>query len=467
MGAEGITFGTDGWRALIDDGFDDASVALVAAAIGTAFASDAPGGVVYVGYDTRRDAGRYARLVASVLATFDLDIRLSNRFVPTPALCMAVARDDDACGGVMLTASHNPAEYLGVKIRMNDGGASPVEFTDRIEVILAGIAVSPAPSDAFSEVDIAQPYLDALLSGVDADAIGALGATVVVDPLHGAACGYLSEAVSRLGGGVLELHGSPDPSFGGLHPEPIPPWTDEAAKAVVASGADVGFVTDGDADRLGAIDARGRFVNPHTILALLIAHLVEDRDRSGSVVRTLSGSELVARQAKRFGLDLVTTPIGFKWIYERFIEGGVMVGGEESGGIGIPEHLRERDGLYVSLLLLEMMAMRKKSLADLVDELQADLGPLVYSRRDLRVAPEVMRTFLSMLPAIHLDEIDGRPVRSIDRTDGVKFVRDDESWLLLRPSGTEPLVRVYAEAPTQGELERLLDAGCLIAEGRA
>lgn len=467
MGVAGITFGTDGWRALIDNGFDDASAMRVAAAIGTVFSTDSPGAVVYVGYDTRRDAGRYARLVASVLASYDLDVRLSDRFVPTPALCMAVAHDDGACGGVMLTASHNPAEYLGVKIRMSDGGASPVEFTDRIEAILAELQSPPETSDAFTEVDIANPYLNALLSGVNGDAIRSLGATVVVDPLHGAACGYLSEAISRLGGGVLELHGSPDPSFGGLHPEPIPPWTDEAAKTVVASGADVGFVTDGDADRLGAIDDRGRFVNPHTILALLIAHLVEDRGRAGSVVRTLSGSEIVARQAKRFGLDLVTTPIGFKWIYERFVDGGVMVGGEESGGIGIPEHLRERDGLYISLLLLEMMAMRKKSLADLVDELQADLGPLVYSRRDLSVAPEVMRAFLSMLPVIHLDEIDGRPVRSIERTDGVKFVRDDDSWLLLRPSGTEPLVRVYAEAPTQDELERLLDTGCLIAEGRA
>lgn len=467
MATHGIAFGTDGWRSLIDDGFDDASVMRVAHAIGEAFSSDAPGAVVYVGFDTRRDAERFARLAASVMATFPLDVRLSDRFLPTPALCRAIAVDDAACGGVMVTASHNPADYLGIKIRMSDGGASGVGFTDRIEELIPDSTDGIAVSEGYSVVDIARPYIDALVAGVDADAIRAFAPKVVVDPLHGAACGYLAHVVSALGCEAIEVHGAADPTFGGLHPEPIPPWTDTAARTVIEEQAAVGFVTDGDADRLGAIDERGRFVNPHMILTLVIAHLVEDLGRTGTVVRTLSGSELVARQTRRLGLDLVTTPIGFKWIYERIVAGGVLVGGEESGGIGIPTHVRERDGLYVALLLLEMMAMRGRSLGALVDEVQEALGPLEYLRRDLSVTPETMRSFVESLPTLSESELVGRPVVSIDRTDGVKFVRDDDSWLLLRPSGTEPLVRVYAEATDVAEVERLLDAGCRLVEGSA
>ncbi len=458
-----IHFGTDGWRAVIGADFTYDSLRRVADAAARVFAAEHPGGTILVGYDTRFEAGSFAAAAAEVMAGHGLTVKVSDRYLPTPALCFSVARDEAAVGGVMLTASHNPAEYLGFKLRMADGGASPVEFTNRVEAEL--LPDAPMTPGVFETVDLVGPYLENLLGMVDAEAIRSANLRVVVDPLFGAGQTYLANTLRSLGVDVLEVHGERNPGFGGLHPEPIPPWIDSTADLVKAEGRDAAFVTDGDADRIGAVDRNGNFVSPHRIIGLVAAHLVQDKGLTGRLVKTLSTSVLVDRYAATLGLEVTTTPIGFKWIYNEMVKGDVLLGGEESGGIGIPSHVRERDGLLMSLMLTEMMAQRGKGLGELVDDMLAITGPMEYSRYDMKLAPAVKDAFLARAPGLAPSDIAGIAVLDIVRADGVKFLLADDAWLLLRPSGTEPLVRVYAEASSAGVVDDLLAAGRALVEG--
>jgi alpha-D-glucose phosphate-specific phosphoglucomutase len=465
MASEQVHFGTDGWRAVIAEDFTYRNLRRVADAAGRVFAEDDPGGLIYVGYDTRFEAGAFARAAAEVLADHGLRVRVSDRYCPTPALCWTVAHDDEAVGGVMLTASHNPAEYLGFKLRMADGGASPVSFTERVEAALR--PNPPAVRLAYEVVDLMGPYLTSLRTLVDAEAIAAAGLKVAVDPLYGAGQGYLADILRSLGVDVTEIHHELNPGFGGLHPEPIPPHIDEVRALVRERGLDAAFITDGDADRIGAADRTGAFVNPHRIICLVAQHLFQDKGERGKIVKTLSTSVLVDRLGAKLGLEVVTTPVGFKWIYEQMAAGGVMLGGEESGGIGIPSHVRERDGLLMALMLTEMMAQRGRGLGELVDDLIALTGPMEYLRIDLKLDPAVKDAFVASWPKLAPNEIAGLAVSRIIREDGIKFLLPDDAWLLMRASGTEPLIRVYAEASTMGVVDELLAAGRGMAEGTA
>jgi phosphomannomutase len=458
-----IRFGTDGWRAVIGEDFTYAHLRRVADAAGRVFAADSPGGTVIVGYDTRFEAGSFAAAAAEVIASHGLKVKLSDRYLPTPALCWSVAHDDAAVGGVMLTASHNPSEYLGFKLRMSDGGASPVSFTDKVEAALQREATGARGE--YETVDLMSAYLADLRGMVDAGAIRAAGLKVAVDPLHGAGRVHLAAMMREMGVEVTEIHGEDNPGFGGLHPEPIPPWIAQASERVVAGGYDAAFVTDGDADRIGAIDEHGAFVNPHRIICLVSQHLAQDKGREGRIIKTLSTSVLVDRIASTLDREVVTTPIGFKWIYEEMVKGGVMIGGEESGGIGIPSHVRERDGLLMSLMLAEMMAQRDKTLGQLVTDLLEVTGPMEYNRIDLRLESAVKDAFMARVPTLAPADIAGLQVRDIDRRDGIKFLLTDDAWLLLRGSGTEPLIRVYAEASSAGVVDDLLAAGRRLVEG--
>jgi len=458
-----IRFGTDGWRAVIGADFTYDSLRRVADAAGRVFSAENPGGTIIVGYDTRFEADSFARAAAEVIASHGMRVIVSDAYLPTPALCWSVARDETAVGGVMLTASHNPAEYLGFKLRMADGGASPVAFTERVEAAL--LEAAPTARGEFELADLVGPYLADLRGLVDADAIAAAGLRVVVDPLYGAGQTYLAETLRGLGVDVTEVHDQRNPGFGGLHPEPIIPWIDPTRDLVREGGYDAAFVTDGDADRIGAVDRDGEFVSPHRIIGLVAGHLVEDKGQRGRIVKTLSTSVLVDRYARHLGLEVTTTPIGFKWIYEEMVKGDVLIGGEESGGIGLPDHVRERDGLLMALMLTEMMAQRHKGLGELVADMLAITGPMAYSRVDLKLTPEVKDAFLARAASIAPTDIAGVPVLDIVRTDGVKFLLADDAWLLLRPSGTEPLVRVYSEAPTAETVTALLAAGRALVEG--
>ena len=527
---DAVHFGTDGWRAIIGQDFNTATLARVAEATARVFLEDAlasatfgsdpltPAPRIIVGYDCRENAGRCAVLTGAVIAAYGFDVVISDAYCPTPTLCFSVARDERAVGGIMLTSSHNPAEYLGLKLRMADGGASPAAFTDRVEAALcdelpanyeqacalatlatngtpqaparslgsaltATLATNGTPQAPALTLDIAPElrftdlmtsYLDELAKLVDTAAITAADLRIVVDPLYGAGRSYLSALLRRLGvKEVVEVNANDDPTFAGLHPEPIYPWIQTGVQKVAELGYDACFITDGDADRIGAVDSDGTFVNPHRILALVTAHLVEARGLKGRVVRTLSGSNLIKRQCERLGLALTTTPVGFKWIYEEMLKGDVLIGGEESGGIGIPTHVRERDGLLMALLLVELMAQSGKPLKQLVAEMLDQLGNLEYARRDLRLSVEEKEAFLShhvhTKKTVEYYEAQIAPleetITDVDYRDGIRLNFASDAWLLMRTSGTEPLVRIYAEAADLIRVEELLDIGCAMAQG--
>lgn len=460
-----IHFGTDGWRAIIGEDFTNDNLVRVIDAAARVFKEDAVAagrpadapGTLIVGHDCRQDAHAYAQLAAEVAAAQGFRVLLTQDYCPTPTLCWSVAQDADAVGGIMLTSSHNPAEYLGVKLRMNDGGAAGKEFTDRVEA-----AFADAPADArgaFETVDLMTPYLATLKERVDVEAIRNANLRVVVDPLYGAGRIYLAQLLRDLGVEVCEVNNAEDPTFDGLHPEPIPPWVDRCIAKVPELGFDAGFINDGDADRIGAVDEHGNFVNPHRIITLLTSHLAEDKGLTGRVVSTITASAMLARQCKRLGLELTSTPVGFKWIYAEMEKGDVMLGGEESGGIGIPSHVMERDGLLMALLLCETMAQRGMSLGQLVDDMFQKVGKLEFERQGLKITDEQMANFRAeIVPNYAPAEICGKQVVDVDRRDGVKFYLEGDAWVMMRPSGTEPLVRIYAEAETVDEVHDLLKA---------
>ena len=393
-----IHFGTDGWRAIIGEDFTPGNLNRVVAAAARIFKeeavaagrdADAPGTLI-VGHDCRQDAHAYAELAAQVAAGEGFNVLLTEDYCPTPTLCWSVAHNDDAVGGIMLTSSHNPAEYLGVKLRMADGGASPAEFTDRVEAVLP-----PEPTDIlgpFQTADLMTDYLAALRELVDVEAIRGANLRVVCDPLYGAGRHYLADLLRDMGVEVVEIHNTEDPTFAGLHPEPIQPWVDEGLAKVGELGYDALFINDGDADRIAAGDSRGHYVNAHRIITLLTKHMV-DRGETGRVVSTVTASAMLDRMCRKLGLELVSTPVGFKWIYGEMEKGGVMIGGEESGGIGLPDHVKERDGLLMALLLTECMAQSGKDLGTIVDEMLADIGRLEFARRGLSITDEQMARF--------------------------------------------------------------------------
>ncbi|MCD8316955.1 MAG: phosphoglucosamine mutase [Eggerthellaceae bacterium] len=461
-----IHFGTDGWRAVIGEDFTEDNLVRVAEAAALAFKENAEkegaapaDKTVIVGYDCRINADEFAKLAAEVVAAFGFDVKLSDAYCPTPTLCWSVSKDPDAIGGLMLTSSHNAAYYLGVKLRMEDGGASPKEFTDRVEELLPD-----EPTAERGEVkmaDLMGPYLSSLREWVDTDAISKANLRVVVDPLYGAGRLYLSGLLRGMGVEVEEIHNADDPTFQGLHPEPVPPWVDEGLKKVAELRYDALFVNDGDADRIAGGDCDGNFVNPHKILALVTEHLVRDRHETGKVVSTVTASATLDRLCRLLGLELVSTPVGFKWIYEEMEKGGVLVGGEESGGIGIPGHVKERDGLLMALLLTETMAQRGKDLKGLVDDLAHEVGTMEFTRKGVSLTPEEMQEFKDVvLPEFEATggEFAGRKVLGYDRRDGVKLLLEGDEWVMMRPSGTEPLVRIYAEAASSEGVDELLDA---------
>lgn len=459
-----IHFGTDGWRAIIGEDFTPDNLNRVIDAAARVFKEDAVAagrdadhpGTLIVGHDCRQDAHAYAQLAAQVAAGHGFSVLLTEDYCPTPTLCWSVAHNEDAVGGIMLTSSHNAAEYLGVKLRMADGGASPAEFTDRVEAVLPS-----QPTDIlgpFTEVDLMTDYLAALRELVDVEAIRAANLRVVIDPLYGAGRLYLAGLLRDMGVEVCEIDNAEDPTFDGLHPEPIQPWVDRGLAKVKELGYDALFVNDGDADRIAAGDSQGNFVNPHRIITLLTKHMV-DRGETGRVVSTVTASAMLDRMCRKLGLELVSTPVGFKWIYAEMEKGGVMIGGEESGGIGLPGHVKERDGLLMALLLTECMAQSGKDLGTLVEDMLEEVGRMEFARRGLSITPEQMNRFRAeTVPTFTAEEIGGKRVLDVDRRDGVKLLLEDDAWAMMRPSGTEPLVRVYAEAATTQEVEQLLDA---------
>lgn len=458
-----IHFGTDGWRARRDGDFTEEAVARIAAAAGELWSRTASGAIVYVGYDTRPGAEHFACLAGRVLAGCGLNAKVCDRPSPTPAVSWTIAHDPRACGGLVVTGSHNPPDYLGIKVRMDDGGTASDDFIDLLEEVMEPTA--PSIYGAIQRTDFVTPYLDELCSRVDADAIAQAGLRVVYDPLYGAARGCFPLVLGALGIESVEIHSADDADAEEIHPDPIEPWVDDCERAVVEHCVSAGLINDGDADRVGAVDERGTFVSPHKIIALVAGHLVRNRGMQGRVVLNLSTSTLTKRVCRALGCRVTVRPVGFKHIYKEMCKGDVLIGGEEAGGIGIPAHMRERDGLLVNLMLCELMAKTGKTLGALVAEMEEAFGALVYGRRDLRLENEVIEMFRTMLPGLNPHEIAGETPVAVSHMDGLRLEFADESWLLLRPGGTEPVVRVYAEAPTARRRDALLEAGCDLARG--
>ncbi len=478
-----IHFGTDGWRAVIGEEFTFENVRRVAQAVADELREQVRGRRpwVVVGYDTRFLSDRYAAEVASVLGANDVDVAFSKRDCPTPALSYAVAiRQAD--GGVMVTASHSPPCYNGLKLEGPDGGPFPRAMMRRVEDRLArneeagreprrmrwgledGNRAARQGHGAIERFDPLQPYLEQLRSLVDLQAIAQARTRVVVDPMYGAGRGYLAALLGGLGCPVREIHGDLNPGFGGVHPEPIARNLQSLVETVLDGGYDLGLATDGDADRIGAVDALGLFVNPHRIFALVLQHLVEVRGMRGSVVKTVSTTQHVDALCRRYGLPLRETPMGFDHIAAWMAQGRALIGGEEAGGITIRGHVPQGDGLLMGLLLLEIVAVRGAPLHVLVDDLDRALGPVCYARDDRRTRPFRKQDLVARLLMRAPDRIAGLSVSRVDKGDGVKYYLGEDSWLLIRPSGSEPLLRMYAEAREQAKAKELLQAGATLAE---
>lgn len=458
-----IHFGTDGWRSRLDADFTQENVERVADAAASYWRERCPVGTVYVGYDARPAARELAHAAARALAGHGLTAIMADRAVPTPAVSWAAAHDEQACGALMITGSRHPIDYLGIKLRMGDGGGGTAEFYDDLEDLM-----EPEPLGCYGEVheaDILTPYMEGLRETVDAAAIARAGLTVVCDPMYGAMRGSLAGLLRDMGVTVREIHAVEEEGWDELRPEPIEPWVDDCEREVVERGAALGLVTDADAGRIGVVDERGRFVNTYKVIALILGHLVRNRGMKGRVVLDLASSVLPRRVAEALGCRVTVKPIGFKHIYAEMLKGDVLLGGEEAGGIGVPAHLLERDGVLCCLLLCELLAMEQRALSELVDELDERFGQLSYGRRDLRCAPDEIEMLRMFLPGLNPPLVAGEEPDDVSHMDGLRFGFKDGSWLLIRPSGTESVIRVCAEAATIERRDELLDAGLELAKG--
>lgn len=481
-----IHFGTDGWRAVISDTFTFANLRMVAQAIADALVADlrntgplyqaaekAP--TVVVGFDTRFMSDRFAIDVARVLAANGLHVLLAQSDCPTPAISYAVM-DHKAMAGVMITASHNPPRYNGVKLKAAYGGSATKEQSHRVEVYLSDnetqgrgpnlmeyeLAQERGLIERFNPI---QRYRDHLATLIDFDLLEQHPQPVVVDAMFGSGRRVLADLLRECGWNVTEIRADMNPGFNGIHPEPIDRYLGDLRTALAQTPNAFGLATDGDADRIGAMDEAGTFVDPHKIMALALQHLVATRGLTGRVVRTVSTTRILDRLAAEHGLEIVETPVGFNYIADLMIQNNVLIGGEESGGISFKGHIPEGDGVLMGLLLAEIVAASGKSLKTLVDELLAMYGPAHYERNDLRLKRPVDKAAMtSKLANEAPSEIGGQPVIEVATTDGAKYILADDSWLLIRPSGTEPVLRVYAEGRSPQMLQALMDYGAKVAE---
>lgn len=470
-----IKFGTDGWRAVISETFTFHNLRLVAQAIADWIKEEDPGTPsVVVGFDTRFLSDRYAAEVARVMAANQINTWLARADTPTPAISYAVL-NKKATAGVMITASHNAPRYNGVKLKANFGGAASPQQHKRVEAILErNLEIAHGPNlmqmeraiqqGRIQKFDPSWAYYEHLSTILDLDLISSGELRVVVDSMYGSGRGAIGEVLARSRTHVHNIRHRMNPGFDGIHPEPIAQHLGLLISTIQGGHWDIGLATDGDADRIGAVDANGRFVDPHRIFALILRYLIETKGRRGKVVRTVSTTRMLDRIAADYELPLIETPVGFNHIADLMVAGGVLIGGEESGGISIQGHIPEGDGVLMGLLLLEVMAAAQMPLHALVADLLQKYGPAEYQRTDMKLSrPVEKRQMVRMLLETAPAQIAGVAVEDVQTTDGIKYYLNDGSWLLIRPSGTEPVLRVYAEAPTDERVAALLAFGEQIA----
>jgi len=480
-----IHFGTDGWRAVISDTFTFHNLRMVTQAIADAVASagwlngytiePAPDPKkMVVGFDTRFLSDRYAREAARVLAANGFNVFLCQADAPTPVVSFAV-KHLNAIGGIMITASHNAPRYNGIKLKAAYGGSALPELCRKVEVYLNDneqqgrgpnlidyeVARKKGLITRFNPLPDYHAHLRTL---IDFDVIAENPQYIVVDSMYGAGRGVIRGLLEGTGCEVYEIRNELNPGFGGVHPEPIAQYLSALSGTICNGKGTLGLATDGDADRIGAMDERGVFVDPHRIMSLSLKYLAENRGLKGAVVRTVSTTRMIDLLSARYNLPVYETPVGFNHIAEYMLKEPVLIGGEESGGISFLGHIPEGDGIIMGLLMVELMAANKVPLSELVANLLADVGPAYYERRDQRLSRPVSKEkMVDMLINQAPKAIGGEEVGEISTRDGVKYILKDNSWLLIRPSGTEPVLRVYAEGRTTDMVTALLAYGEKVA----
>jgi alpha-D-glucose phosphate-specific phosphoglucomutase len=448
-----IKFGTDGWRGIIADDFTFDNVRRVAGAIaGYVLKHEDPRRGVIIGYDTRFASPNAARVAAETLAAAGVPVKLANDYTPTPAISYAV-KHREAAGGVVITSSHNPWNWNGVKFKGKFGGSGTPAIMKAIEEELAAGAMPVGQSAAIEEIDLKQPYVAAISDFADLNAIAKANFKFAVDSMYGSGRGVLTGIFSERGIQHVTIRQEVNPLFPGINPEPIEPHVAMLQQTVVKEHCDAGLATDGDADRIGAVAEDGSFVDSHKIISVLLQWLLVRKKWPGEVVRAFNTTRMIDRIAAKHGRKVNECPIGFKYAADLMMEREIVIGGEESGGIGYSRFLPERDGLLNSLLLANVMADERKPLGRLVADLQREYGSHYYGRRDLHIPEDVKQRAIQRARSAQTNRLGSYSVLKKESLDGIKFFLDAptngngaEAWLLFRASGTEPLLRVYTEA---------------------
>ncbi|PSP74895.1 phosphoglucomutase [Halobacteriales archaeon QS_1_68_20] len=454
---DAISFGTDGWRATLEE-FTAPRVRMVGQAVATYLDDEGHAGrPVVVGYDARETSRGFAEELARVLAANGHDVLVPERDVPTPLVAWAVV-DRDLAGACMITASHNPPEYNGVKFVPDDGTPALPEVTDAIEANLAEL--DPLPEEEWGsvrEVDLVEPHAEQALDLVDADLSGL---SVVYDAMHGSGRGVTDALLERAGADVHRLRTERDPEFGGSPPAPDPEYLTELVETVRSTGADLGIANDGDADRIAVVTPGRGYLDENLFFAAVYDYLLTDDE--GPAVRTVSTTFLIDRVAEAHGQEVIETPVGFKWVADAMADHDALMGGEESGGFTVRGHLRNKDGVLMALLAAAGAA--EEPFDERVDRLLADLGEVHQERISVDCPDDRKDAVLDAMEAEIPDEVAGTAVEDVSTMNGFKLLLADGSWVLVRPSGTEPKLRVYAEADSEDRVAELLDAGRALVE---
>jgi phosphomannomutase len=452
MNASPIKFGTDGWRAIIADTYTFENLRTISQAVADYVGA---GKKVAVGYDTRFLSDKFAAECAKVLRNNGVQVLLSDRPTPTPALSFCVKnRGFDL--GVMITASHNPPEYNGFKIKVATGGAAGEDVTKAVEALLGKNPVKGTPPGAASlkAEDITKEYVKFIRGYIDLKRIKPKKFKVLVDSMYGSGDSFMAEVLKGTNIRLEMIHNTINPSFGGTRPEPLEQNLEVLKERVKKEKFDLGIALDGDADRIAAVAPGGVFIHPQKILGLLTLHLSQDRKWSGGLVKTICGSTMMDNIAKFLKIKIYETPVGFKYISDLMVREDVVAGGEEAGGMGVKNYIPERDGTVAGLLLLEMMVYRNKDMLKILTEVEKQFGRYYYVRDDLHLDHKAVLRKEDM-PG----ELLGKKVVEIKDYDGLKLICEDESWLMFRGSGTEPLMRLYAEAKSLAQAKKLLLLG--------
>ena len=462
-----IKFGTDGWRAVISDDFTFENLRIVAQAYCNYLIKNklAKKGIA-VGYDNRFQSEDFALEAAKVAASNNIKVYYTEKSVPSPVTSFLV-KNRSLGGGIMITASHNPPNWNGFKIKSQFACSASQDVTKAVEAEAARITqvtITKESSGLITKLDPKNDYFAHLSKFVNFDLIKNANINIVIDPMHGSAAGYVKEILSNNGINCMEINEYRDPLFGGINPEPIPLNMTELSDLVKDSslskpGLWIGLATDGDGDRIGGVDGSGRFLTSHDIFVLLLKHLIENKKLSGSVVKTFNITNLVGMLANKYKLSLHETPIGFKYIADYMLKEDVLIGGEESGGIGIKGHIPERDGVLNSLLMLECVAAFKKDARSILDSVMDEFGYFYYDRIDIHLTDPQKEKVKSTLSAFKPSTFIGEKVAEIQTLDGIKLFLPDKSWILFRLSGTEPLIRIYSEATSIDKVKQMLAEG--------